>query len=642
MRDAESRRPPYHYEITFPPTPRAIARAQPITPSPLSRGPGDPLIWTHFQIDARGRLTLPRIPAPVSDSDVGTVDDTWLTGAARDPRRTSPAHAFPGAAAPAPPSPGAGKDRGPSSRAAHAGRGPPRPRRLATGAWQGLLLENERPVVGPFEWRTVAIATSRPWPRCAVSHLAGHRGPGFFVVSTQGVDESLKGAFYPPGSSRGSSIAGSRVGVTVRDRKPRGARRADEHASWGRGGAPRFTVVREASTPADAMERARVEGGRSLPLSPDLSVGPVAASRRVSVLGPRLADRSLSRQRSTFLPLGRPRVAGTPLAGIRVYADMLAGGTGDPAHTERYARHVAGEAERLGRVVSRFATRASSGVTLQVRPEPGDIAMPCAVCQRLTGGVEAAGARIDLVIDPRSPECASTATPSFTFVQNLLDNAERYARDASDSTIRVRASRPMGGAWRSGGRSRTGIPANRVGGLFRPFRRGDDRDAPPRPRTGPDTRPRLAAAHEGTVSYRDATGAGPSSRFRLPGDGGEKAVRASIPLRQPVRPIRGTAIARHLLKRLSWSVVLVPGGGKWSVRLEEAIRQTRPWLLEQEAFLEPPAHAVDAHARPGDDPATVRAPPTTTYNVLRILRGAGRRAPPAERSPSACDAGPRP
>src|SRR5262249_34520345 len=42
-----------------------------IVPSPLARGPVDPLIWTHFQIDARGELTIPTFNEDVPERNPG-------------------------------------------------------------------------------------------------------------------------------------------------------------------------------------------------------------------------------------------------------------------------------------------------------------------------------------------------------------------------------------------------------------------------------------------------------------------------------------------------------------------------------------------------------------------------------------------
>src|SRR5687767_5017132 len=50
IREAESRRPPYHYEPFFH-DPESNCAGAAVTPSPLAAGPSDPLISTYFQID---------------------------------------------------------------------------------------------------------------------------------------------------------------------------------------------------------------------------------------------------------------------------------------------------------------------------------------------------------------------------------------------------------------------------------------------------------------------------------------------------------------------------------------------------------------------------------------------------------------
>jgi hypothetical protein len=74
LRSQESERPFFHYQTLYR-DPRGAAEGLAVTPSPLSSGSTDPLVWAHFQIDESGLVTLPtvseRFPELSSAEDFG-------------------------------------------------------------------------------------------------------------------------------------------------------------------------------------------------------------------------------------------------------------------------------------------------------------------------------------------------------------------------------------------------------------------------------------------------------------------------------------------------------------------------------------------------------------------------------------------
>ncbi len=73
LRASESQRPYFHYQNLIH-DPRGASQGLSVVPSPLARGPTEPLILTHFQIDPKGRVTMPTLNDEVRDlnaPDVG-------------------------------------------------------------------------------------------------------------------------------------------------------------------------------------------------------------------------------------------------------------------------------------------------------------------------------------------------------------------------------------------------------------------------------------------------------------------------------------------------------------------------------------------------------------------------------------------
>ena len=60
LREAETRRPFYHYQNLFH-DPKGAAEGLSVSVSPLAQSPADPLIEAHFQVDEKGQLSLPTL-----------------------------------------------------------------------------------------------------------------------------------------------------------------------------------------------------------------------------------------------------------------------------------------------------------------------------------------------------------------------------------------------------------------------------------------------------------------------------------------------------------------------------------------------------------------------------------------------------
>ena len=187
----------------------------------------------------------------------------------------------------------------------------------------------------------------------------------------------------------------------------------------------------------------------------------------------------LARQRSQFAASAAHELR-TPLAGLQLYGEMLADGSGDPTQQRKYARRVADEAGRLGRVVTNvlgFSRLERAG--LNVRPEAGDLAVVVEdSLAKLTPTIEAKGARLELETAEALPRSWFDPDAVYQILQNLLDNAEKYSRESSDRTIRVAIAPAATGNTLSVVDHGTGVDPALRGRLFRPFARHEGPDSP--------------------------------------------------------------------------------------------------------------------------------------------------------------------
>ena len=177
----------------------------------------------------------------------------------------------------------------------------------------------------------------------------------------------------------------------------------------------------------------------------------------------------------------------TPLASLRLYSDLIAEEE-DPEKRERYAREIAGQTERLGRVVANVleVTRLERG-TFALAPRPGEIGRAVADCiARLEPQMQAARCPIDLRVAPDLPEIAFDPDALHHVVDNLVDNAEKFSRDVPDRSISVDVAPDEGGVRITVSDRGPGVPEELVRRREAvPPRHDRDGAVRPRPRTLP-------------------------------------------------------------------------------------------------------------------------------------------------------------
>jgi signal transduction histidine kinase len=169
----------------------------------------------------------------------------------------------------------------------------------------------------------------------------------------------------------------------------------------------------------------------------------------------------------------------TPLTTLRLYLDMLTGGlVSDEKKKDEYLHTLHAESDRLHRLVSNvldFARLERQRPKLALKDfEAKDLISQ--VRENWSERCKAAGK--DLVT-----ECPSDLPPLHTDAEivqqilgNLIDNACKYSRDASDRRIWLRVSQSgTGTAFEVEDRG-PGVPAREQRGIFQAFRRGRSAD----------------------------------------------------------------------------------------------------------------------------------------------------------------------
>ena len=543
----ESERPYFHYQNFFV-DPRGAYAGTAVVPSPLSDGNGasDPLVLAYFQIDQGGVVTMPSVPEGIEDAPAAKPADVALLDALRHadiPRPpASVALALASFEAPAVDLPSdtqvASNDlpnvdnvQGPVGQGALGNAGnvfyqkrvPPQqavqevvldPEQYAQNVSANQLYNelnarknsaarapqqqaalpapDERAAVvvrmGPLAWETLTIAGVPSL--AALRHIItpeGVRSQGF-VLSRDALaelthDGDVQARLVPPGSPDGQGVEVALTGTGWRVQVPSG------------------TAEAAAEVQADALVSAFQLRFAGMGLLALLALAAV-------VIALVQADRHLER-RQRFAAAAAHELR-TPLAGLRMYAEMIALGLGKPEKHKLYAERLATEAGRLGRVVANVLdfTRMERG-NLSVRTQDGDlVAAVEEQLSRLEPAIRAAGASIALESGDRPVTAAFDSDALAQILANLVDNAEKYGRESLDRHIVVSVERGAAGPEVHVKDRGPGLRAGFEARLFRPFARGDERDGPAGLGLGLALTRALARAQQGDIRFMRRVGGG--------------------------------------------------------------------------------------------------------------------------------------
>ncbi len=519
LREAESRRPFYHYQNLYH-DPLAAAEGASVSISPLAQGPSDALIEAHFQVDEAGVLTLPTLNDEFPDlglhSSQGAQCDlfsqlqditffcTLESAAATLTYRPRDAVAGYGGGEATPAGPAAVEVLEAAAWRQHlranAIYADLKYGRKRAGSGNGAHDEGRIEIeVGALAWYTLPVG-GEP----GLVALRGLETPAGvwtqgFVISQATVARYLE------------SSAGPALFRPARpDRPPVPGEVRFEVA-----GTPWEVVLDVSDSLRETSVKAAADRGRFLRLF--LLGTALAALSGLMVVTMLYQSERLAQQRARFAASAAHELR-TPLAGLRLYGEMLAEGLGDPSRIREYARRMAGEAERLGRVVTNVLsfTRLERDV-LTVDPRPGDLAEAVTgVIERMQPALEAGGIRVEVELEPDLPEVSFDLDALGHVLQNLLDNAEKYTRDAAEREVTVSVRRESASVAVAVADSGRGVPRELRSRLFRPFARGHHPDAPEGLGLGLALVRELARAQGGDVHYDDAPTGGAVFTVTLP------------------------------------------------------------------------------------------------------------------------------
>lgn len=510
LRATESERPYFQYQNLVH-DPKGASQGLSVAPSPLAQGPRHPLIKAHFQIDAEKRVSLPTLNEELDELNAPDATDQRairdLLAASAEQLRNAVGPTIVTLEREA------REKRAMATRIAELESRAEETRAQETVAEKNVQIvdasvfaQNQqanmvyqqlkqqappRPIVprpktppveirtSPLEWRTVSLGGKN----ALVALRAVHTPDGTFVqgMLTEVVDgTTVDGAVVRRAPLRGASIEGT---------------------GW------------------------RAELPRRMLASPDVerqrftrTFAAVAAALLLVVMAvvwTLWRVERLASERARFAATAAHELR-TPLASLRVYSDLIADER-NPEKRERYAREIAGQTDRLGRVVANVleVTRLERG-TFALKPQRGEIGRAVAECvARLEPHMEAAQCPIELRVAPDLPSVEFDPDALHHVVDNLVDNAEKFSRDVSDRSIRVEVMPEGDGVTITVSDRGPGVPEELLRDA-RPFRRGASPIAPSGLGLGLFLVDRIVKGHGGALSASRREGGGGAVHVHLP------------------------------------------------------------------------------------------------------------------------------
>lgn len=522
LRAAEAERSFSHYQNLFHDT-KGVAEGLAVTVSPLAGGPANPDISMHFQIDEDGRLTVPTVNEQFPELGIEARADCAAISALEEVAIYASNAALADDACPLPDDAARrvliGDD---SSVVIH------HVEELSPESWRQHLEANAlyrdlklgRPrlsgrrrsaapaddeqrvfvVVGDFSWFTLPVDGRPELVALRTVETPEGRWTQGFVINRAAIDrvidsDDLPAAIMPEDLARSGRAGGEEVAVAI------------EETPW--------AVVLDLGPGLAGLAASSAKERHGFLRILLLCAAAAGLAGAMVVMLVQQTDR-LATQRAQFAASAAHELR-TPLAGLRLYGEMLAEGLGDPARSRHYAHRLAGEAERLGRVVSNVLsfTRLERSM-LRVDTRVGDLAARVReIMERLEPALAEAGVELAVSIDD-VPQVRFDRDAVGHIVQNLVDNAEKYTREVAGRRIEVAVGNDLEDVHVSVSDNGPGIGRSLRRRLFRPFTRGDDTGTAEGLGLGLVLVRALTRAQGGEVDYQDAPGGGARFVVRFP------------------------------------------------------------------------------------------------------------------------------